>query len=377
MTLFQKFGWSLRVSILLSGFTLIGCESADMPVVDQSWAISKNATIIKNNLPVEFQTPTRLSLSTPGWEDGLSVSRDGLNLYATYIPADFLSFVLDGSNDPSQIPLYGRGPHLNLNFTDNPAGLDYPWYHSDIIYSQRESTNEAFPPWQPTDLSRAVFSEGALTTVFSAPDSMMCAFTSNDQFTAQNNIKIIQSTNANPAGIGTPLTATDTAGTQLVNTNYIEDNPHLERVGDNELVLFFDSEDRPGGAGSIDIWYSISTDNGNSWSTPANVSTINTAEKEHQPHLFFDGTDWWVYFSAHHTDGKLAIFRSRGQASGWDSWGEPEPVLTAGNAAGIGEPTLTESGDLYFVVIHENPLGTDVDRYDADPWVAMAIGNDG
>ena len=66
------------------------------------------------------------------------------------------------------------------------------------------------------------------------------------------------------------ITTTDTSGTSSINTNYIEDNPHIERIDASTLVLFFDSEDRPGGAGSHDIWYAESTDNGTTCTTPLN-----------------------------------------------------------------------------------------------------------
>ena len=96
---------------------------------------------------------------------------------------------------------------------------------------------------------------------------------------------------------------------------------------------------------------------------PLNISSVNTANQEHQPHLYNDGTDWYLYFSATHTDGKLAIFRAKQQMSGdWDSWGTKELVIGAGNSAGVGEPTLTSSGDISFVVVYENPGGGEYDR---------------
>ena len=76
-----------------------------------------------------------------------------------------------------------------------------------------------------------------------------------------------------------------------------------------------------------------------------------------------------LYYSAPGSDGKLAIYRAQQQTPGdWDSWKTREQVLSAGNSAGVGEPTVTEQGDLSFVVIYENRAGTEFDRYDADPW---------
>ena len=333
----------------------------------------KTNTTIDVTLTDEYSTPKKLSISSLGWEDGINISRDGLHIYATYMPADFLSFVLNETPaDPEQLQNYDRGPHYDMDLVNNPAGVSYPWYQSDIIYVSRSSLSEEFSEWSTSSMKRASYSEGAITTVFSdSGDIDICAFTSNDLHTQQNNIKVISPTLANPSGIGTGITTTDTSGTSSINTNYIEDNPHIERLDDANLVLFFDSEDRAGNLGSIDIWYSTSSDNGVSWSTPVNVSTINTGDKEHQPHLYFDGVDWWLYYSAYSVDSKLAIFRSKKQGVSWDDWGVSEVVLTAGNAEAIGEPTLTENGDLYFVVVYKNEDGTSYDKYDADPWVVL------
>lgn len=344
--------------------------------VETSWDSVKNNTFIQVALTQEYNEPTKLPISTLGWEDGINISRDGLNIYATYIPADFLSFVLnENPPDPSLIPNYDRGPHYDMDFTTNPAGVNYPWYQSDIIYASRSTTEEEFTPWFTSSMKRHSYSEGALSTVFSSTDEIdICAFTSNDEYTAQNNIKIIRNTTANPTGLGTSITSTDLIGTSSINTNHIEDNPHIERINDNQLVLFFDSEDRPGGLGSIDLWYSTSNDNGSTWTTPTNVTSINTSSKEHQPHLYHDGSDWWIYYSATHSDSKLAIYRAKNQSVGtqdWNQWSTPEVVLTAGNSEGIGEPTLTENGDLYFVTIYKNETGNSYDQYDADAWVAL------
>jgi len=366
------------ISMVFALFIIGGCGdsggSSDHKDTNalSSWDKTKQKTVIDVALPLEFQSPSTLSISTMGWEDGINISRNGLHLYATYIPADFLAYVLNGESDPEKIQLYDRGPHYDMDLVSNPAEVSYPWYQSDIIYTSRSTISENFSPWNTSNLKRHTYSEGALSTVFSGATIDIAAFTSNDEYTALNNIKIVSSTSADPSGVGSPITATDISGTTSINTNYIEDNPHLERLDSNNIVLFFDSEDRPGGEGSHDIWYATSADNGSSWTTPAAVSTINTSSKEHQPHLYFDGLDWWLYYSAYHTDAKLAIFRSKQLTpSDWNNWGTAEVVLSAGNAEGIGEPTLTSDGDLYFVVVYKNSEGSYYDTYDADPWVAL------
>jgi len=148
-----------------------------------------------------------------------------------------------------------------------------------------------------------------------------------------------------------------------------EDNPDLEMIDASNFVLFFDSDNYTGNIGSHDIWYMTSSDGGTTWSVPTNVSSVNTTAQEHQPHLFKSGSDWYLYYSAPHTDGKLAIFREKQTtANDWNSWGVKELVISAGNTAGVGEPTLTANGDLSFVVVYDKGDADAYDRYEADPW---------
>lgn len=360
------------VLILMLSFLISSCGGeGDEDSAPNTWDETKQSASLDLFLTSEFNEPHPLSIATMGWEDGLNISRNGLYLYATYIPIDFLSFVLNGDS-VENLQKYNRGPHYDMDFVTNPTGESYPWYHSDIIYSTRASVEEDFSPWMVSDMKRSSFSEGAPNAVFSDSNTIdILAFTSNEEYTAQNNIKVIQGTTSNPSGIGSFITTTDLSGTGTINTNYIEDNPHIERLDSSHLVLFFDSEDRPGGVGGHDIWYAESWDNGISWTTPLNVTSINTLDKEHQPHLYHDGSDWWLYYSAYHTDGKLAIYRSlQGVAGDWNSWGVPDIVVGSGNTGGVGEPTLSSSGELCFIVVYENTNGTTYDKYDGDPWCA-------
>lgn len=367
----------MRIILLIgfiSGILLLSCKAPEDPAIADPWEAVRRDAQVSIELDGLWSQAQPLDISTAGWEDGLYVSRDGLHLYATYIPADFLSFVL-AEAAPQDLPLYARGPEYTMDFLTNPTGEDYLWYQSDILYSSRTSVDQAFSPWSVSNLQRSVYSEGAFNAVFSDSNAIeMAIFTSNEEYTSLNNFKIIRNSSANPEGIGEFITPTDTLGTDSINTLYTEDNPHLEHLDGDQWLLFFDSEDRPGGKGGHDIWYSISNDNGISWSTPLNANSLNTSGKEHQPHLFREENQWYLYFSSPGPDGKLGIYRALQNISGdWDSWGTPEAVILAGNTAGIGEPSLTSQGDLYFTVILENPAGSATDRYDADPWMAESL----
>ena len=115
--------------------------------------------------------------------------------------------------------------------------------------------------------------------------------------------------------------------------------------------LYFHSS-REGGQGNYDIW--ITTRNGDSWSDPVNIRTINSGEMEGWPFVGSDGTELWftrVYL------GTPAIFRSMKVENNWQ---EPEMIVSQF----AGEPTLDEAGNLYFVHhFYENSVMIEADIY--------------
>lgn len=331
----------------------------------QNWDSIKTVTKPVLYLNQEFEEPYRQPLSSLGWEDGVHLSSDGLYLYCTYMPLDLLSFSLNSTLPNDFSKQYNRSaPEYGMDFKTNPIGAN-EWLHSDILYAHRASVLDEFTTWELSDMSRVFYSEGAPTPMASDRDSIdWITFTSNDSPENNSDIWIIKNTIANPKGLGEALP-------QPITSSFNEDNPHIIRLGAQNLVLFFDSDNRPNGKGDIDLWYSVSSDNGTSWSEPVNVASINTEDKEHQPFLHLDQGNWYLYYSAYHTDGKLAIFRAKQQTvNNWNSWGEKELVLSSGNAAGIGEPTLSKKGDLSFVVVCEDPdKKSSFNRFDSDPWM--------
>jgi len=171
---------------------------------------------------------------------------------------------------------------------------------------------------------------GAPFALYDGTGIEIMAFTSNDTADPyKQDIKIIKDTEYNPTGVGSSIS--DNMNTVA----FHEDNPHLERIDASNLVLFFDSEDRPDSVGFHDIWYSTSSDNGSTWAVPDNLSSVNTNLTDYQPHLFKDKAgDWYLYFASYHSDGKLAIFRAKlTDPNNWDSFGSRELVIGSGNAA--------------------------------------------
>lgn len=333
----------------------------------------QNRTLIKDTIsplieiPLEYDSIYRQEISTLGWEDGIHISGDGLNLYCTYVPIDLLSFVLNGDLPNNFSASYLRGaPTFEMDLISNPINAS-EWLHSDILYTHRNTVMESFNLWTLSGMARNFYSEGAPSPSFVNNTKLVefMMFTSNDNTTNNTDIWVINNTSENPSGIGVPMPSP-------INTLNNEDNPHLVRLNSNNLILFFDSDNLPGGLGDIDIWLSESSNNGTTWSTPSNVNTINTIDKEHQPFLHKDlnTNKWFLYYSAFHTDGKLAIYRTQQMMiNDWNSWGSAELVISAGNSAGIGEPTLTENGDISFVVIYVDPnMNSIYDHFDSDPW---------
>lgn len=334
----------------------------------QNWPIIKDTVSPTIELTTEYDEAYKQPLSGMGWEDGVHISEDGLLLYCTYVPIDFLSFYINKSL-PFEFSLnYDRqAPDYGIDLLSNPLSKS-EWLHSDVLYSSRATLTDSFTTWQLSAMSRDFYSEGAPMPYFgtgSKPVEYML-FTSNDNPTNNLDIWSIANTDSNPSGAGAALPAP-------ITTAYNEDNPHLVKLHEDTLILFYDSDNLPGGKGDIDLWYSISHDNGVTWNTPINVSTINTPSKEHQPFLFYDHEKerYYLYYAANHTDGKLAIFRKEQLVeNNWDNWGNQELVISAGNAAGVGEPTLTTAGDMSFVVVYKDPILTSIyNQYDSDPWM--------
>ena len=344
-------------------FLLLFIFGSVLALAQPNWPLTKSNTTVQVAIPAEFGTPFAQPLSVDGWEDGIFISRDGLNLYCIYLPADALSWSTNGA--PCVFAPYQKGPTYGMDLTTSPTTVCPTWLQGDILISTRTSTNLAFPSWTLSNLSGPVYSEGAPQfTMLSPVVSDIVVYTSNKLAPYNDDLYVIRNSNNNPSvSTGTVMPAPVTQTTT-------EDNPHIERLSATQWVLFFDSPDRPGGVGGLDIWTSLSNDDGLTWSVPVQVSTVNTSVNEHQPHLYKDNVNqWWLYYTAPDTSGKYAIYRRKQTiANNWDSWGQKQLVVGPGNSAGIGEATLTQNGDLSFVVVYQDANGTTTDKYDADPW---------
>jgi hypothetical protein len=328
------------------------------------WTVIKsNATFVVAD--TSYGMPYVQPINVGGWEDGLFITRDGKHLFSTYIPIDLLSWYNDFILNPACFNFnpYYRPPLLGIDTLTNPYSCSN-YIQSDIITSSRADTSQPFNAWQSSGLAMPVTMEGGSQGVLKNADTFDLFVFTRDLGDAQHtDIYFMKDVPVNP---------NQTSAVAILSSAGQEDNPHIERLNDSSLILFFD-RDRY-------IYYSKSTDNGANWQPPVLITNVlnDQAPYDVQPHLWNDGTDWWVYFCADNSNsGKRAIYKSKQQTAGdWNSWGPKELVIEGGSItggsgiiAGVGEPTLTQWGDLSFVVIYGDlTSGDTTDVFDCDPW---------
>lgn len=325
--------------------------------------IKANATFIVPD--TSYAEPFIQPLNVGGWEDGLYISRDGLKLYAYYMPVDVFSLYAAWEKDPvcfNYEPYY-RPPMIGVDMVSNPWGCEN-FFQGDILIATRDNISASFIQWETSNLQRSISNEGAPSGVLKDENTYdLFVFTQNRNDTEDMEIMFMRDVCRNPSY---------KTAVPIVSTTSVEDNPHIERLNANSLLLLFDR--------GRYMYYSISSDNGNTWNEPVLMTQIlnDQAPYDVQPHLWNDGTDWWVYFCKDNTEGKRCIYKSKQQKiDDWDSWGQPELVIEPGEITGgygtiigVGEPSLTSNGDISFVVVYGDLTSKDeTDVFDCDPWI--------
>jgi len=324
--------------------------------------IKANATFTVHD--TSFLTPNLLPLNIGGWEDGLYVTRDGKNLYSTFLPIDVFSWVGDFEPCLDFTP-YFRPPLLDMDTVTNPYGCKN-YVHSDIIYSHRSDTSQTFNAWNSSNLKLPTTFEGGSCGVLLNDDTFdVFVFTRDIGSSMKTDIFFMRNV---------PLDPNPSSAVKILSSPEQEDNPHIERLNDSTLLLFFDR--------ARYVYYSLSYDNGTTWDTPTLVTNVlnDQAPYDTQPHLWNDGTDWWMFFCADNNANRRCIYKSKQMiANDWNSWGPKQLVVEPGeindgnpntHIIGIGEPTLTQYGDLYFVAIYGDLNSADTtDVFDCDPWI--------
>ncbi len=364
LTTYFKYLISLFLLINVSLFSAF-CVSAQ-----PNWAaIKQNASFIVPD--ASYNTPYIQPLHIGGWEDGLYISRDGLRLYSYFMPFDVFSLYEAWAIDPDcfDAQAYFRPPLLENDTISNPWGCPN-FFQGDIIICEKEEVGDSFESWQASNLIRSVSNEGAPCAVSKNAELLdVFVFTQNRNEVEDMELLFMKNVPNNP---------TFNTATPILSSAGEEDNPHIERLDSSTLLLVFD-RDRF-------IYYSISTDNGITWQTPVLITQVINDQSPYdvQPHLWNDGTFWWLYFCADNSEGKRCIYKSKQLIpNNWDSWGAKELVIEPdiitgnfGTIIGVGEPSLTQWGDLSFVVVYGDLNSTDpTDVFDCDPWMLPKIGS--
>ncbi len=107
-------------------------------------------------------------------------------------------------------------------------------------------------------------------------------------------------------------------------------------VSNGGNTITYHSDLPAGGVGAMDIW--TTTHDGTDWGDPVNLTPVNTTINEGWPWVSEDQTEMYFTTGA----GAPEIWRSVKVGGVWQA---PEKVL----GPFAGEPTLDDSGDLYFV----------------------------
>lgn len=362
---------NLLFILLILQLSFYGCNTnlskSNKEIHRPNWAgIKANATF--NVYDDSYGEPYIQPLNVGGWEDGLYITRNGLNLYSTYIPVDFFSLLEAFKENPTcfNYEPYYRPPMLAVDMITNPWGCKN-FFQPDIVISTKELLSFSFDKWVSSNMKTSISNEGGACGVLKDDNNFdVFVFTQNRNDIEAMEIMFLKNVPINPDISKAVIIAREDL-TEQIN----HDNPHIERLKDGSLLLFFD-RDRF-------VYYSISSDDGDSWTVPHRIEEVinDHAPYDIQPHLWNDGTDWWVYFCKDNANGRRSIYRSKQLLSdNWNKWSDPEIVIEPsdilgnhGVIIGIGEPSLTDNGDMSFVTIYGDLRSEDsTDVYDCDPW---------
>lgn len=339
--------------------------------VQMVWDSIKNATspIVTPLFQSEFDAPYKQPLADYGWEDGLEISHDGLNLYALYSPMDQISWnnyfieniqlpFCDLFSNTSYIRPYAGTYGIDL--VTNGFGCSSFANNIDILYAHRNSLNDSFTTWQLSGIARAVLTEGGPSPLFSESNPNVVNLF---MFAGNGDMWMINNTMPNPSGINNAIRLPPPINPD--SNEFNADNAFIKRVSNDTIILIYEKYTDP----NLRLFmYTLSNDGGTTWETPQAITAItnNLGHIEH-PSLYKDNNNqWWLYFSIDYA----SIVRSKQTISGnWNSWDTPEVIITKGNALAIGEPTVTQNGDISFSVGYiNNVINDSTDVYDLDPW---------
>lgn len=334
--------------------------------------------VIQAPFAASYFAPQAQPLHSYGWEDGIHLNRSGTMLYALYSPADLFSWLgfmsaTAGNPNYTLCDVFGTGayyrsyaPLYGMDITGNAFGCD-TFINIDLVYSRVDASTGLFNNWQLSGIRTQAAIEGSPMPVFNAANPALIdifLFTRNNDIWMIRNAADTLSGFASAVRLPTPINPDS--------TEFQADNPHLERLNGDTLLLVFEKYTN---AAFRDFYYTLSNDDGVTWSAPQLITTVSAAAGhiEH-PHVWRQPNNgpWTFWYSLDYD-----IWRAVQTVPGnWDSWGNHAMVVSKGTTASIGEPVLDAAGNLSFAVGYAFPQpGDSTDVVDVDPWVARIIPN--
>lgn len=147
-----------------------------------------------------------------------------------------------------------------------------------------------------------------------------------------------------------------------VNTNWWESTPSIN--ADGNMLIF--SSNRPGGSGGKDLWLSMLNEK-DRWSQPVNLGgIINTPDDEMSPFIHFDGRTLYFASDGHPGMGGFDIYMTRMKDD--STWSDPKnlgfPVNSAADETGM---VIDASGQkAYFSSKRDAGKGKDIFSFALD-----------
>lgn len=132
--------------------------------------------------------------------------------------------------------------------------------------------------------------------------------------------------------------------TPITELNQAGSNNWDATLSGDELYMVFGS-DRPGGAGSYDLYETSRANVDATWSPPVNLAALNTAFVDYEPHLSFDGLELHFVSDRPGSLGVFDIWVST-RANTASPWGAPANLGAEINGAALQnqDPALTDDG---------------------------------
>jgi hypothetical protein len=274
-------------------------------------------------------------INTAGWEDSAFISDDGNTLYFGYSPLDYYAFtqnshVVVGPIGPPKRPnqhgdffdIYeARIQNGSWILENSSANSEDPMLHEAAIGVNKDQSKMAFIRFDP---------EGDIYLTTRQQDGLW----------------------STPVPLSSPI-----------NTQCVEDNPHLSEDG---LTLYFDSNrgDISGTAcldesGGLQRSIYISHYDGSEWSTPTKIQGIQSGNSNVWQ-VFVKQEGEYIYWSGLCAGGGSCLFRAREISDGIYGDGTVIAQATAGSPTpgdviAVGEMSITGDGRfLYFVYMQIN-----------------------